>query len=237
VSLPILKNRPVAIDKSNVDDHYYLTVPPDECIYFGEYTSGQGFSGSKTNKLISNFKKPMSRKGLQDWHYKLQAINISGALFRNAAELIIQVNSKDGISANDTLFIPIPPSRARTDAEYDPRILQALQRASSRIHGGIHISDCIDQYQNTVASHTTSSPRLSPRERADLYTMNTSLIPPTAKVAIIVDDIITTGSHFKAVEIKVKEVIPHIRVAGLFIARRVIPRAVEFNFEDHFSSK
>jgi predicted amidophosphoribosyltransferase len=43
----------------------------------------------------------------------------------------------------------------------------------------------------------------------------------------IVDDLLTTGSHFRAIKDKLLERLPHARIVGFFIARRAMPDLFE----------
>ena len=44
------------------------------------------------------------------------------------------------------------------------------------------------------------------------------MIPDNTKRAIIVDDVLTTGSHFKGMKIAIHRICPTIEVIGLFVA-------------------
>jgi hypothetical protein len=70
------------IDELTRSDHSYLTAT-DECWFLREYTAGAGYAHSATNDLISNFKKPVAKKGGPEWKYKTLAIQqIAGELDR-----------------------------------------------------------------------------------------------------------------------------------------------------------
>jgi hypothetical protein len=68
------------IDEQSRADHVRL-APDDACYFLYEYTSGQGYSFSATNSLISNLKKKLGTTGYQ---YKLQAITHSARELANA---------------------------------------------------------------------------------------------------------------------------------------------------------
>ena len=71
------------------------------------------------------------------------------------------------------------------------------------------------------ADHRSGATRLQPEERANTYDVHLDRIPPNTTLVYIVDDVLTTGSHFKGAEIVLKNHLPHIQVNGLFIARTV----------------
>lgn len=97
-------------------DHWHLDES-DECYFFGEYTAGGGYQFSPTNQLIYNLKKGVERRDKSEWWYKEQAINTVAAVFRQA----IMPEAIDSIT-----FVPIPPSKAKSDPLYDDRMTRML---------------------------------------------------------------------------------------------------------------
>jgi len=78
----------------------------------GGYTSGKNYTFSETNRLISNLKKKPSLAGTAQYHYKTMAIQYCGRVFGegiNPAWLAVGT------------LVPVPPSKARSDPEYDDR--------------------------------------------------------------------------------------------------------------------
>jgi hypothetical protein len=54
-------------------------------------------------------------------------------------------------------------------------------------------------------------------------------VPPCS--IILFDDVLTTGKHFKACERRLREIDPTIAIAGVFVARRALPRPID-DFEN-----
>ena len=207
--------RILKIDALTLPDHYYLD-DTDECYYSGEYTAGENHAYSDTNQLIHNFKKTMDKKGTPQWQYKQQAI-------LNAAKII-----RDNIKVNANLtFIPVPPSKAKFDPLYDDRIIQMLVNAFKGSQADIR--EIIIQSNSSVASHTKTV-RPTPEELQNNYEIDKSLISPPPQTIIIVDDVITTGCHYKAVKNMLTQIYPNTTICGLFLARRV-PKSVDFDFD------
>ncbi len=207
-----MKIRLSKIDNLSRCDHHYLEEK-DECWYFGEYTAYESFCFSEMNQLIMNFKKELSRrKNPEEWKYKKRAICKVGQLF---ASFIKDTDLKD------VVFVPIPPSKIKTDSDYDPRLVQSLEKAFKMSKVKPRISECIFQKHSTEPDHKSDKPKLEPGERADIYAVDSKKIPQNTKLAIIVDDVLTTGSHFKGVEIALKKHLPKVQVIGLFVARTV----------------
>src|SRR4051812_4186851 len=108
------------VDDLTRGDHSFIR-PEDDCYHLGEYMARQGYSGA-TNDLIQNLKKPMDRRGRPEWRYKEWAIN-------RCSEMLQASFGASGFGAGTV--IPVPPSKARTDPAFDPRLSQILEKASA----------------------------------------------------------------------------------------------------------
>lgn len=196
------------IDELTISDHPFLEGD-DVCFYLGEYTSRAGFQHSKTNQLIYNLKKHMSRSGLPEWRYKTQAISESAEQMRNAL---------DGSSLRSGTFVPVPPSKCKDDPHYDDRITQILLKMTRGWQSDVR--ELILQRSSTGSSHE-SEERLSVQELITNYFIDNAACLPTPKSLIVFDDVLTTGRHFKAIQHILQERFPRSSITGLFIARRV----------------
>jgi hypothetical protein len=175
-------------------DHYHL--PADaRCYFWGEYTpyehtNGKKWDFSQTNKLVSNFKKKLERKGMVDWPYKRQATQQIVSCFAQ--------NWKWGdLHENHRVtLIPVPPSKARTDAAFDSRMLDVLKGIAAIAGVALDIRDCLSFSGKYAASHEVNE-RPTPDELfADLSFSQaagkTNLQPG---VIFRFDDMLTTGAH------------------------------------------
>ncbi len=201
------------IDDLTRPDHTYLTAG-DRCYFLGEYTARKGYAFSATNNLVLNFKKSMTTRGQAQWRYKDQAISQAAAAFRAA------VNEE---ALNNATFIPVPPSKAKSDPLYDDRLVKMLRRI--RPSPPVDIRELVVQIESTRAVHDSET-RPSPAELESRYTLDQTLLSPTPQLIVIVDDVLTTGAHFRAVKAVLERTFPGVSVIGLFIARRV-PEAVD----------
>jgi len=194
------------IDDLTRPDHYYLTAD-DVCFFLGEYTAKKGFSFSPTNNLIYNFKKPMSKRGTSQWPYKQRAIEAAAAAFRAALD--------DG-DLDAITFVPVPPSKAKNDPLYDDRLIRMLHA----IRPALDIRELVVQTCTMPAAHE-SERRPTPEELEALYEIDPQfLTSPRAEIAIV-DDLLTTGLHFRAMNAHLVRAFPGVRIVGMFIARRV----------------
>lgn len=201
-------NRLTAVDEDMLDDHYYLNGD-DYCNFIGEYTARKGYSYSDTNQLIANFKKSPKLRGTPQWRYKQQAINQVG---RSLATCLTHW-------ADEITLVPIPPSKCKTDAEYDNRMTRALNICKHHIPD-IEYRELILQTVSTDAAHLTDE-RPIPEELIRIYDCDLNLLEGVREKVIIVDDMLTTGCHFKAMQTILRKHLPNNIIAGVFVARRV----------------
>ena len=201
-------NRFTEIDELTRPDHSWLTED-DRCYFLGEYTARQGYSYSPTNDLILNFKKEMSRREKPEWRYKEQAIQQAATAFRRALGTV---------SLSSLVFVPIPPSKARDDPLYDDRVTRMLRAIGPA--GTVDVRELIIQTTSTDAVHSRLV-RPTPSQVQDQYHIDEALTIPEPTFIAVVDDVLTTGAHFRAVRAVLTARFPSTRIGGLFIARRV----------------
>ncbi|MFN3347375.1 hypothetical protein [Pseudorhodoplanes sp.] len=194
------------IDDSNRRDHYYLGED-DECYYLYEYTAGAGWQGGATNQLIHNLQK---KKGDGGYHYKAPAIAQCAKDFSQA------INAKWLASAT---LVPVPPSKNKADALFDDRMVQVCRGIRSPSLSDVReIVEQIDSTDTFKGGH-----RQSPADLEANYRIVANELAQARPTIGVVDDVLTTGSHFKAVKAKILAERPDAKVVGFFVARRAIP--------------
>ena len=105
------------IDDLYRSEYFYLQAT-DECYFLREYTARRGFAESETNEIVHNIKKSPARRDRPEWHYKERDLK------RVAHEL------KGALSPQwmrTATLVPVPPSKVRTDPEYDDRLTRILR--------------------------------------------------------------------------------------------------------------
>jgi hypothetical protein len=184
-------HRLTKIDPITCGHHSYLNAD-DECYFLGEYTARKGFSHSATNNLIINFKKPLDRRGLPQWKHKASKITEAANALHNA---LMQYDLRS------TTFVPVPPSKAKGDPMYDDRMSEMLRQLSElfRTTAGyaLDVREVVIQRQSTEAAHDAHA-RPSPEQLAGLYDVDSAMLADSRPHVLICDDVLTTGSHFKA---------------------------------------
>jgi len=104
-------------------------------------------------------------------------------------------------------FVPMPPCYGKLSAVRD--IVRRLPVTDVR--------DLLAQRRGTPSSHDGWRP--TPVERSFLMQLDETQANPKPSTMIIVDDVLTTGSHFRAAKTVVRRRWPEVRVIGLFLAR------------------
>lgn len=200
------------IDDQNRGHHSYLTAD-DDCLFLLEYTSGQDYSFSATNSLISNLKKKPSLASTGPYRYKLEAIDACGVALGEAI-------APKWLAAGT--LVPVPPSKARGDPEYDDRILKIC----CAIPGAVDVRELVVQTRSLPAAHE-SDQRPSIDDLLTVYRIDESKVAPAPRSIAIIDDVLTNGTHFRAMTTTLQHRFPGVPISGLFIARRVFQNPFE----------
>lgn len=204
--------KPRVIGEIERGDHYHL-APDDRCLFFGEYTSHAGFSHGETNQLVSNLQKSVSRADMPDYRYKGQAI----------ARIAAAIRSASGKAARgEVAIVPAPPSKPRGHPEYDDRMERVARSVSQAADVRCLLETATPRQQAKRADQRPTIEELV----ASMRVAN-ELLDPTPAGVILLDDVITSGTTFKAAQRLLSPLLPGVRFVGLFVARRVFP-AVEW---------
>jgi hypothetical protein len=207
--------RLTAIDESNIGLHARLTAE-DKCFFLFEYTSGQGYDCSATNNLIANLKKKPAAKGQ---YYKNEAIGRCAAVLR-------QTLAADWLAG--ATLVPLPPSKAADHPEHDPR----MERICRAIQPGLDVRPLVRQTMSTAAAHEAGAgERPSVEDLLAIYEIDETLAQPAPTAIGIFDDVLTAGTHYRAMEITLRDRFPGVPIFGIFIARRVFPTS---DFDEFF---
>jgi len=197
------------IDELTRNDHHHL-IASDECYFLGEYTARRGFAYSRTNQLIVNLKKPLDRRSRPEWRYKENAICEIARQFREAI---------DEAWFNGVTLVPVPPSKTKADLLYDDRMLQVIKRLTDGMNADVR--ELVVQTKSMAAAHKTDD-RPTPDELARNFEVLEERCEPHPTVIAIIDDVLTTGAHFKAMQMVLTRRFPRVATIGLFAARRVL---------------
>lgn len=199
------------VDLLTRPDHNFLKEN-DECYFLFEYTPKAGFGYSIGNQLISNLKKSPKKRGKPEYHFKSVAIAQCGSF--------LSLTLTPDVIKSAT-FVPVPCSKSIDDDEYDDR-MELVCRA---IGPEVDVRNIVFQQQSTIASHSApDGGRLTIQQLEKNYRIDETKCTPRPKSIIIIDDMLTTGAHFKAMQHVLDEYFwGTVPIKGIFIARRKLP--------------
>ncbi|MFC2015024.1 hypothetical protein ACFLUP_03430 [Chloroflexota bacterium] len=180
-------------------------VPDDVCYYARDYTTEGGFSASVANNLINNFKKEKRTQGTLEWKYK------EGAVTQLARE--ISITLPDGATV-----CSIPPSKSRDDPDFDPRYDMLFAQV---LKGGrkIVVEEPVVCIASTGKAHKGEISR-DPNDIITNYQWD-GFKGPVPEVLYVIDDVISSGGHFRAFQALVHKHYPTIEIVGLFFGKTV----------------
>jgi predicted amidophosphoribosyltransferase len=115
-------------------------------------------------------------------------------------------------------LVPIPSSKTREDADYDDRVARILYEVGRGLETDVR--ELVVMTRSVAHSHLQAG-RVSISELVENMQIAGELAEPEPTVMGIVDDVLTTGRHFKAVQQVLQRRFPVVPIIGVFIARRV----------------
>lgn len=192
------------IDESSFHQHPYLKKD-DKCYCWGTYTPRVGFNYSQMNQLIANLKKGIDRKRCRDYPYKEEAI-------KTIAHWVAAL-----IPMEKFTFVPIPPSHCKSDPLYDDRMVLILKYAKF-LNNELDFCEIVEQKTTMQASHCNEN-RSHPGQLVENYKVDKEALNNARSTIIIFDDVLTAGSHFKAMKEVILQHRSDVKIIGLFVAR------------------
>jgi len=189
--------------------HLYTYIKEDDvCIYARDYTGGRkGYEAGETNSLILNFKKPPSKKNTDEWKWRENAIN------RFAIEIshLFKPDFKWTITA-------VPSSKTKDDPEYNNRF-EDLFKQLLKLRPTLRVEWSVEIKQTVDASH--HSGEREPEIIKENYIWK-GFKKGAPKSLCIMDDILTSGAHFRAMSDFLRENKYDGKIVGVFLAKTVL---------------
>jgi predicted amidophosphoribosyltransferase len=198
------------INETHLPQHHYLTSD-DKCYFLGELSPGLD-NWTYIKSLIHNLKKKPTDVGYVP--YKEQSILQTISLFEN---LIVST------SIESLTIVPIPPSKSKNHPEYDDRIWKILEGLKLKLENKfkLDIRKLVYQSESYIALHTTLN-RISFEELLSIYRIDEEHALPEPNFIFLVDDVLTSGCHYKAMKSILNRRFPNTKLAAIFLARRQI---------------
>lgn len=205
-----------------LDKTVKINLPEEtKCYYAREYIPKKGYRASETNDLISNFKRKSDKEGKiseSELPHRKRAIN-------NFAHDLTKL-----LLTNGLIYVTnIPCSKRRDSPKYDDRF-DILFELLKEKHTNIRYVEPIVQIRDQKASHHGGD-RFKPDENWEWKGFDNFL----PEELLIIDDVITSGSHFRKYVDLLKKKVPTIQVYGAFWA--VSRSEEENNYPFHFLAK
>jgi hypothetical protein len=186
--------------------------PTDLVYYMGEYIRGKGYRAGPVNSHIVNLKRAPSdcSRNPDFLYHKERSIRAIAAEFTRAIGPSFLA---------DVSFVPIPPSKCRSDPDYDDRLVRILDLIHQG-HPDKHVCELLFQTSTTRASHQ-SNERPSEEDLLAVTRADPALLDGLRSTIALFDDMLTTGRHFRVARAVIGEHKPDAEFIGLFFSRRV----------------
>lgn len=182
--------------------------PSEDCRFARDYIPGKGYAGGQTNDLVLNFKQDISKKNTNSWQYRNWAVGVF------ADELASAFKSTSQIFVTN-----VPTSKPRGSSSYDFRFEDMFKVLKTK-RPNLNIFFPLD-----VATAQTPSHHGGTRTPATLQSnlVLTSFPNVHPERIVLVDDVVTSGSHFRACVDFLRAKGFQGEIIGLFWARTIFP--------------
>lgn len=184
----------------------------DVCFYYLVRTNG-GFSESVANSRIDNFKKkPEKYKDNPTvWKYKISEIqnfSLDVARLLNGPDFKRTISSFGGAA-----LIPIPTSKPKSSENYDTRLINLCRSVTIKVPN-VWIDDVFDVTRQVKPSHEGGSRQVDFLKNVITF----GELSRETGLVILIDDVITKGTHYVACRDLIREKYPEISIIGVFLA-------------------
>lgn len=160
---------------------------------------------------------------LQPWNRAVRALKLREPL--SPDNLTLQINAIHAFSAElraqlpkDWLrrtFVPTPSSRIPDHPEYENRASRVLREVCSTLD----VRFLVHQSVSTSVTHLMDR-RFTIEQLVAIYSISIDQMEPAPEHIVVVDDIVATGLHYRAMVHLLRNAFPRVPISGLFLARR-----------------
>lgn len=188
-------------------DHFHLSSE-DDCYYLWEWDAAP-YATSAVTDFIGNFQREMRF----EHHTNPWPRNFKKRAILYAARAIRQVVLPQW---ENSVYVPVPPSRVEDDPGHDPRLITTLQQAGLKAH------ELVVQLSNTQSRVK----KIPPHVRANNWKLDLDSLTKSPEHFVVFDDLLTGASHFAGMKLVLGRKFPDVPVSGLFLARRLRPSQI-----------
>ena len=179
-------------------------------VYGRTYTPRAGFNYSETNQLILSLKASPAARDYQLKHKHR-------AILRFADELREFLSRYPEAAM---VLVPMPPSKALGDPEYDDRIDKVAHRVADSLS---NVSCAPLLYQTVSVPSSAQNPdfRRTPEQIYQNFSINEAFASywNVGVSLMVVDDVLTSGAHFAAARRRLSDRFPQADIRGIFWAK------------------
>ena len=157
----------------------------DFWVYAREYIPKRGYVAGETNSLIANFKKSYSKKNIsEEWQYRTKALE------KFKEEIIFLI----GDLKADIAITAVPSSLKKDDPKYNHRF-EDLFNLLKKSQSNLSIEYPVEIKKSTSPSHLSGNRDPNLLKKNYIWKGFKNKEP---KTLFIVDDVITSGAHLRA---------------------------------------
>ncbi len=97
-----------------------------------------------------------------------------------------------------------------------------MERICRGMKAGVDVRNLVQQSVSVIPTHERAAgQRYTPAELLAMWSIDEGLADPEPTRIAIVDDMLTAGSHYRAMHTVLSQRFPQAQLVGLFIARRI----------------
>lgn len=191
---------------------HLLLQEDDLCYYYLVRTSG-GFNASTANSRIQNFKKEPER--FKDnpgvWRYKTAAIEHFAF---DVCDLLNRHDFKNILDHfGNVALVPMPTHCPKSHERYDSRLVDMCNIVAGQVDG-VRVEDAFDMRYELAPSHGGGTRDV----QALMQAMSFAGFAQTPRLVILVDDVLTKGTHYVVCRDLIRRMYPEMPIIGLFLA-------------------
>lgn len=197
-------------------NHNIAHIDPskDECYFYMIYTPGGGFQASQANSRIYNF-KATEQNPKKPLKYIQESRREFAKDLKPAIQTILNLSP-----ANTTSLAFIPTSKHRQDPNYNGNFEEVCKYLKDEFKDMLLIETPVE----IIKSRQSSAIATGHRGREYIEQLKSNFkwkgLKYKANILVLFDDVLTTGSHFKAIKEVIEANIQSepLRIIGLFWA-------------------
>ncbi len=174
------------------NDRPYHLSPEDKCYFLGYRYSWHPELDDELSNILSNFKKGIDRKSKPEWRHRNRAVEVLADKLNQLLPTIM-----DGFS--NYALMAMPSSKKITHEHYDYRFEKLFDKLAQTANNKVlpyGIKHPISLKEDSLAVHAGGE--RDPTVYINNYSWKDGELTDVEHL-IVCDDILTSGSHFRAV--------------------------------------